>query len=398
MNCRDITLNGESFTYCPEQTAPVADRLQAIIQGRFVDELTGAGIKAQLTVATDTPELKPRVTHDGVAGLVANPFRRFPGLLANTITVDMRINANRYLARSFARDLGPFATALGSPANYPDFFAPADLGVINLHREPSRIKGRCVQEAPVQRNPLAGVTIAITGLWRQFPASNVFPPMVMEQPLILSLQQPLYRDHSAGISNLMQRNLSLVAGEEKLLQLPVSAGKTQVRLSDRINLNPGDLLAIQPDYADLAEYIQIAAVDTSSSANQPALITLEYPMRKLHLQGVTCVRTSLLPDVFAANTLAQDAFANDQTIFLNSLIDLANTYVEISDGINAPEYHVVRLYSVLSDAQGFFRLPPLHRVAQIEIVASRADLPTPVTVVFSPNYESAENRLDLVFS
>jgi hypothetical protein len=255
-----------------------------------------------------------------------------------------------------------------------------------------------VQEAPVQRNPLAGVTIAITGLWRQFPASNVFPPMVMEQPLILSLQQPLYRDHSAGISNLMQRNLSLVAGEEKLLQLPVSAGKTQVRLSDRINLNPGDLLAIQPDYADLAEYIQIAAVDTSSSANQPALITLEYPMRKLHLQGVTCVRTSLLPDVFAANTLAQDAFANDQTIFLNSLIDLANTYVEISDGINAPEYHVVRLYSVLSDAQGFFRLPPLHRVAQIEIVASRADLPTPVTVVFSPNYESAENRLDLVFS
>lgn len=109
------------------------------------------------------------------------------------------------------------------------------------------------------------------------------------------------------------------------------------------------------------------------------------------------MRTSLLPDAFAANTLAQDALANDQTLFLSSVFDLANTHGEISNGIDAPEYHAVRLYSVLSDAQGFFRLPPLHRIAQIEIVASRADLPTPVTVVFSPDYERAENRLDLVF-
>lgn len=109
-----------------------------------------------------------------------------------------------------------------------------------------------MQEAPVQRTSLAGVTIAITGVWRQFPASNVFPPLVVEQPLILSLQQPLYRDRSAGVDLVSQRNLSPVAGEEKSLQLPVSAGIAQVSLSNRINLNPGDLLAIQPDHVDLA--------------------------------------------------------------------------------------------------------------------------------------------------
>lgn len=142
MNCRETILNGEIFTYCQEQTAPFADRLQAIFQRRVVGELTGAAVRAQVTVATETVELKPRVTQDGIAGLVANSFGRFPELLANTVAVSMRTSANRYLARRFTRNLGPFATPLGSPRDYPDFFAPADLGVIALHREPSQIKGR----------------------------------------------------------------------------------------------------------------------------------------------------------------------------------------------------------------------------------------------------------------
>lgn len=396
MNCRQIIHVGVPFTYCPDETPRLADRLQAIMQGRFVDELTGRGIQARLTIATDTPELQPRVAEDGVAGLVANPLRRFPGLLANTVSVDMRVDVSRYLPRRFVRDLGPFDDALGSPADYPDFFAPIDLGVIGLHREPTYIKGRCVQEAPVQRTPLAGVSVEITGLWRQFPASNVFPPMVIENPLILCLQQGLYRDRSTATDQVRQRTLALVAGEEKQLLVPMAAGSSRLRLSDRDNLSIGDVLAIEPEYPELTEYIQIAHIDASSSPDQPADISLAYPLRKPHLQRISCVRTTL-PAPGAANPFAQDAFEGDRTLFLNSLTGVTSTHVEISNGIDAPEYHAVQLYSVLSDAQGFFRLPPLHRIAQLEIVASRADLPTPVTVVFSPDYDRAENRLDLVF-
>jgi len=398
MECRDLSVGEHDFHVCPEDAPPLAGRLQSLMQARFVDEISGRGPSSKLMLTSATSQVQPRMSADGFGGLIGIPARRFPNLLSASVSLDMSVSASRYKTRVLRAAIGPFNTGVGSPANFPDFFAPADLGVVELHREVSVIAGRCVQEAPVQRQPLAGVTVELTGLWRQFPASNVFPPLVMENPSAAALRHGLYRDRSAAADQARRRGFSLAVGEEKSLNFPANSGSEHLLLSDRINLNVGDVLCLEPGRAELIEYIEIAAIDSSTSVEQPALVTLAYPTRKLHLDGRVCVRADLqaLGGV-ANNALALDAYENDQTLFLAALDDIDDSSLEIFDGVNPPEYHAVNLYSVLSDSEGFFRLPPVHRIAQMSIRASRADLPNPVDTVFSPDYDRVENRLDPIF-
>jgi len=86
------------------------------------------------------------------------------------------------------------------------------------------------------------------------------------------------------------------------------------------------------------------------------------------------------------------------------LSDTKEQIVEITGGAAitgsppAAEYHNLRLFSVKSDIDGYFRFPQLSRLAQIEIQAELAG-PSPSTMKtkFSPNYFSWENRIDFIF-
>ena len=60
----------------------------------------------------------------------------------------------------------------------------------------------------------------------------------------------------------------------------------------------------------------------------------------------------------------------------------------------APEYHQAELYSDVSDADGYFRLPPIARVA---LHAQRLGLTSPPDERFTPDYRLAENRLTVMF-
>ncbi|MEO0442569.1 MAG: hypothetical protein AAFZ92_02360 [Pseudomonadota bacterium] len=397
MVCRTELANGLVYNYCPNDLPPAADRMQSIVHGRFIDELTGQAVRAPLTVSTEMDYLLPRATNNGIAGLVANPMGRFPGLRLNSVDIDMTVAANRYMPRSFKRSLGPINTSVGAADNYPNFFAAIDLGDVNLHRAASVIKGRCVQDTgALSRAPLNNVTVAITGLWRRAPTTDVDPIMVMEPAHIVSLQQGLYRDRRAGTDVVRQRDLVPNAGEEKRLLAPVASGDRDCVLSNRLNLVAGNIIAIDSDQADLTEYIQISAVDGASTDTQAARITLAYPLLTQHRANANCVR--VIPQVAAAdNQFFRDAYSRDQSLFLDGLTGLNNSTIEVTDGIGVPEYHNAFLYRVLSDADGFFRLPPLTRIAQFQLTASRADLAQPLVQVLSPNYDVFENRADIIF-
>jgi hypothetical protein len=97
-----------------------------------------------------------------------------------------------------------------------------------------------------------------------------------------------------------------------------------------------------------------------------------------------------------ANNLTRDAIVGDQTIFLDALTDITESTVEIT-GAGVAEYHRVHLYSVLSDAEGFFSLPPISRVAMMQLHASHAGPSLDVDINFSPDYEQFGNRIDLIF-
>ena len=59
-------------------------------------------------------------------------------------------------------------------------------------------------------------------------------------------------------------------------------------------------------------------------------------------------------------------------MFLDALTGLAATnQIEIAGGPQPDEYHNLLSFAVTSDADGYYRLPPLNRVAQLEIHAEK---------------------------
>ena len=71
--------------------------------------------------------------------------------------------------------------------------------------------------------------------------------------------------------------------------------------------------------------------------------------------------------------------------------------VQLTDGLQAPEYHRLYHFAVTSDMNGYYRLPPARsRVAQLMLHAAHGGL-TPVESAFCPDYTQRENRFDFIF-
>jgi hypothetical protein len=381
MVCRVEAVASTQYDYCPDSLPPQADRMRAIMFGQFVDELSGLGLVAELSVSSGVQGLNPRTSNDGIAGLIGNPARRFPGLSANAASINMRVAARRYVERRFNFNLGPYNTGLGYPADFPAYFQPIDLGTVAMHRQATSLRGRTVQANGTPRLPLAGVRVRLTGMWSRFPAADVDPLNVIESPDILSLSPGLYRERVSGVNVVRDFPLILFPGEEKTLLLAAAAGDYRLSLSDRINLTAGSILAIDITHPESSEYIEIIDIQGASTDAQPAEVTLAYPVRRAHRQSIPVVR--VLPQVPGANnTMTRDAIPGDQTVFLDNLTDISATgIIQISGGLGAPEYQTASLYDVVSDIDGYFVLPPLAQVAEVRLQGSRPDLSQPVNQI-----------------
>jgi hypothetical protein len=396
MACRTEMVGTTSYRYCPDDLPLRADRIQAIMKARFIDELTGNPVAAQLDVDSQTINVSARAGSDAVAGLLANPARRFPGLASNAIALDLTVSCRRYVTRSLLADLGPFNTGLGYPADFPDYFTAIDLGDVALHRQATVISGRCVHADGINRTPLSNVSVELTGLWHRFPEAHEDAVAIMETPYIVSLTQGLYGERLAGTDQVCHRSLLPQAGEEKVLLQTAAVGASQLQLSNRVNLAAGQVLGIETDHSEQVEYLEITAIEGASTETQPAIVSLAYPVQKRHREGVSVVRVN--PQApGSSNSFAREAIPGDQSIFLDALTDITDSTVEISGG-GAAEYHRVHLYSVLSDADGYFNLPPISRVAMMQLRAIHGGPLADVETIFSPDYEQIGNTLDLVFS
>jgi hypothetical protein len=395
-SCRSVIRDALTYIYCPEATPPRADRTQALLQARCVDEFSGLPIAATLRVATTVPNVAARAGVQAMVGLVANPARRFPGLRDNSVNLDLSIECRRYLPRRLSATLGQINTSNGAPADFPDYFTPVDFGAVALHREATRISGRCMAVQGGSRLPLGNVSLSFAGIWPRFPAADQDPMAIVETPNLLALAQGLYAAREDGVAQVQGCLLTPQAGADKTLLATAAAGSTRVRLSDRIGLAVGAVLALQHADPERAEYLEIAAIDGASSADQPATITLAHPLRREHRVQANAVGV-LVQNLGAANNLTRAAIAGDQTLFLDGLNGLDAAMARIGGGA-AAEYHRIERYQAVSDGEGYFRLPPLGRVAMLRLVGSHPGPLADVEALFSPDYEREGSRVDLVFS
>jgi hypothetical protein len=456
---RVVEVDGGTYVFSPDDQPPSGGRLWALVRARLIDEMTGQPPAGPITLASDMSFASPHVASDGIVGLVGIPQHVFPTLARQNYAVRLTVQAPSYLPRQavvaipndqrtivapapalhatvitlnntdrlsvgetlLIRPAGPHLSAvtiraLGPGANQvtfapalsqvyaigdsvvpvvPDDFTPTDLGDLALHREPLVIYGRTVRANSNTTTPLTGATVRVTGIWRTPPPANMSVPP--DPPHLVSLQPPLYVARAATVGGLRRRDLPPVVGDEKSLLEDVRQGANPIRLSNRQNLASGDILLIDANNPDVAEYLAINAIVGASTASQPADIMLDYPVVYPHRRKALVQKVNPQPLGAVAQQITHDALVGDTCVFLDDLVGLAGANeVQITGGPNPPEYHNLRRFSVTSDAEGYYRLPPISRVAQIEMRAEHGAL-TPVHMEFRPDYRLRENRLDFTF-
>jgi len=122
------------------------------------------------------------------------------------------------------------------------------------------------------------------------------------------------------------------------------------------------------------EVVRIAQVEATPAPDLPSLITLEYPCGWLHREDCLCVGvTPQAPS--ASTTLARSAIAGDRVGFTAAAPPFADgSFIEIDDGTAPHEYQRVALYQTTTDANGYFRLPPIARAALVRLRVQSAGL------------------------
>ena len=383
MTARILTAAGKTWRFSADDLPPLAEELQVVLEATLFDESTGAAPIAPVTVTTGVPGLTPSAV-DGVAGLVGRPLACYaPGAVAGA-PLDMRLTAPGFIALDLSG-------TLPAQPGYPDAFAPCDLGNVSLHRAPTAISGRVVSHTHV---PRAAATVTLSGFW---PAqADLLNPKSV--PNIIALSQGLYRERPAGATLVRQDVTAASPAEAKTLLIAAAAGSDRLRLSDQQGLAVGTLLIV--DIVDRVEIIAVnAIVEAGATADQPATAVLDHPLRIDHRAGVRVIR-GVAAAAGAANLVTRPGHPGDVSVYLDGMLNIDGTMTtaRISSAGLADEYHGAIIYRATSDASGYFRLPPIHRAAQIELRATHAAEPLPLTRPVTLDWNAGDLVLDLVFS
>lgn len=383
MSRRSIEVDDTTYTFSPDRACPEGGYLWAIVRAQVRDEITAEPPQGAVTVETPTRNLLGRVAEDGLLGLVGRPDTVFSMLATQPYTVSMVIRARGYVPRTEL-------VTMTVQAGFPTSFAPPNPGQLLLHREPVVLSGRVL--TALSGAVVAGASVEITGIWRTPPPPTASPPA--SAPNIVSLHPPLYFGRPMAVGQLRQRNMNPVLGDDKQLSNAASAGSQLVRLSNRANLNPTDVLLVDATDPDRGEYVTIAGIAGGSNVSDPADIKLTHSLWSPHAAEAVVRRVVPQPPG-TLNPFADEAIRGDTCTLLSSMANVGTAaVVEILGGPNPAEFHRVERFSTTTGPDGAYRLAPLSRVAQVQMHAS--DGVHNVTSVISADYTTEENRVDFV--
>lgn len=376
---------GRRYTVSPDAPLAPGARPSALTFATLLDECTQRPPERRVDVDTTFPGLSPRTAHPMV-GLAGIPTAAFSALTTNAYNVPIEISGDRYVTVRRTVVIGPQPT-------FPSAFVPADLGSIELHSEPVVIRGRVGLSAGTVITPIANAAVRVTGIWRTVPESALPPPA--DPPNVVSLRPSVYFDRTAAVGLVRQREMVPVVGDARTLLEQAGASTARLRVSNSDGLAPGSILRVN-SASGRWEFVTVLSVAGGSTADQPATITLTYPLRDEHAPGTDVIRVT--PQAVGADmALGVDASEGDACVLLTSIAAIIPaTVIELHGGSSPGEYHVVSRFDTVSDADGFYRLPPISRVAQMEIEVTDG-VHAPLTQSVSPDYALPENRVDFTF-
>lgn len=355
---------------------------QAIALLQVFDELTARPVPGPLTVTTRTEGLTGRVATDGVGGLVGVPTRAFPDL-STPRTVDLQVEAPGYL---------PWFGSVTVPAQplFPSTFSGAPPQHVDLHRVPVTIEVHTFKlTAQGSTVAVAGADVNVTGVWRTTAdlTQPATPPRLLAMPLGATQAWPL----GTGIDAV---SLVPVAEPARVLAASTAPGDRIVSVSRAGALSAGDLVGIDLADPDRRGYLTVQSLSAAGDQDSPVDLTLSGPVRIAHAAGVT-VRRITAPAASPADTATTDPVAiGDPTVFVGTTAPFASVELVRATGVGmVDEYLDSHLYRATSTADGTARLPPISRVAAIEITAGHGGLTTTVRV--TPDYLTPVNTVGL---
>jgi len=389
-------VDGEVRLLAPDDVIPAGLRTSALVRARIVDELTLQPVTRPAAVtpagaAFDSPQARaavnPRAATGGLVGLVGVAARALPSLRVVAYDVGIRVSAAGYLPAMATLSIGP-------QAQFPGQFAPVLLPDLLLHRAPVVLSGRTVVQGLTTTLPLPGAVISISGIWRTAPTQVLAPPAL--PPNIVAVHPPLYAAQAAATATLRQVTPVPDLLNDKRLLRAAPAGLRELALSNRVAIAVGDVLTLDGADPWRSESLVIAAINGATSPTDAAVVTLAHALRAGHRRDALVQRTDITAPG-ANETLALDAITGDTTLMVSNAVAFATGTIEVVDGGAAPQYHRLSTYTATSDADGYWSLPPLSRVAQVELRATHGAHPT-ITRAVVPEYPRREQRADFVFT
>jgi len=387
MALASFNANNLTYTVSLEPELPDGMKTWAVVRGRAIDEITGKPPASDVRVESPTLGVSPRAGPGGQLGLVAIPRRAFPDLRNKNYPVAITVEADGYLPMFRNRQF------LADPT-FPTTFSPIDLGDLELHRVPTLVSGRVVLNTGTDFQAIAGATITLTGIWLTPPAaSTTVPP---SPPDLVSVTPGLYFDRPQAGTQVQPLTFFGAPGPDKRLLEAARTDETLLHISDRSQIANGDILAVDTQDPQRTEYISILSITGASSDDQPARVALDAPLRAMHAQGAIVHRVQF-QNVGVLSLLSRDAIAGDVCLFVNAVANLAAApMLSLQGGGNPTEFHATAYFNAVSDAQGFYRLPPISRVAHCAIRGHDGAHPD-LDQLYSPEYGQEASRLDFVY-
>jgi hypothetical protein len=295
--------------------------------------------------------------------------------------------------------------AFGHAAGEAAIPATRPAARIPLHRAPVALRGRVVRD-PGGGAPLAAVsnaTITLADFWRTredvrtSPIVGGVPVGAMTGPgpntFALALAQGVIAPRPAG-ATAGRVTLPPAPLELKELLAAVRPGDTTLRLSSRRNVAAASLLRVDGGDAQASEIRTVTSVIGLGGPDDAAIMTVDRPMLRAHAPGARVDR--LIPGA-APLPLAFRAAAEigDCTILVDGLPIAPVRALRINSAGLTDEYHDCATYTATSDADGYFRLLPLHRMAQVRLDVDDGIAPTPFQFFIEPGYDGPEQWIDV---
>ena len=362
------------------------DLHQSIVIGQLVDELTGEPVLRRPRVTTDLAGARPKTAANGVAGLAGVPSRLLPELAALAYDVEVGFEVDGFV---------PFRHNVTVPhqPGFPAAFVDVDLGPVELRRLPVTLLVRTM-ELDAQNRPVAlpTATVIVSGIWRTLAGLSGAPAPAA----LVSVAPAVYATRPSAGTTLAPVTMPPVAEPERMVVRAVEPGARRLEVSRRGGVAAGAVVGIDRHDTDRAEYVPVLQVEGPSDAESPTTLLLAFPVGRGHREGATVRQVTPTPMGGPPAGLTDGAEPGDATAFVTSTAPFAGApIVRVSGGAVPDEFVIARTYRAVSDGDGYAWLPPLTRVAAVEVAASAAGPVAVPAAPFTLHYGAFENHLGL---